>query len=323
MLKSPACIVLLLFSFSVFALAPGAWAADGKIEINQASVDAAGGFPYAIVAPGNYVLTSDLVVPTNKTAILIRASSGVRLDLNGFHIQGPPPCSIAGCTSGAASGVTTDGFAGGITVVDGEISGFSGSCVDLDTSARVENLIVSQCGLNGIVAGEGSVVAHNRLHTIARTGLALGKGAVYTNNSLLLTGLSGSFPAVTGGLGTNGNYCADRSCASHGERRFYLTNSTFAGQDAANRCQAGFHVAQMGELLNPSALHYDATLGRSDYFGQVAWAFTTPNQDCGDFTSATGSGNAPFLSASSGSVQWAFSNVFCQSTFIPVWCVED
>ena len=102
-----------------------------------------------------------------------------------------------------------------------------------------------------------------------------------------------------------------------------MTNNLSAGQDAANRCQSGFHVAQMSEILNPSALHYDATLGRSQYFGQVAWAFTTANQDCSDFTSGAGSGNAPFLNIISGSVQWGVSSVFCQSTFIPVWCVED
>lgn len=45
--------------------------APGQIEINQASVEASGGFPYSINQPGSYVLMSDLVVPTSVSAIVV------------------------------------------------------------------------------------------------------------------------------------------------------------------------------------------------------------------------------------------------------------
>lgn len=65
-----------------------ALAGDGRVEINQASVVEAGGFPYTINAPGSYVLTSDLIVSVDVTAISI-ATDDVTLDLNGFRIAGP------------------------------------------------------------------------------------------------------------------------------------------------------------------------------------------------------------------------------------------
>ena len=48
-------------------LASLASAADGVIEINQASVKAAGGFPFVISQPGSYRLTGNLDV-TDATA---------------------------------------------------------------------------------------------------------------------------------------------------------------------------------------------------------------------------------------------------------------
>ena len=48
-----------------------AHADSGRIEINQASVDAAGGFPVTINAPGNYLLTGDLTVPASIDAFVL------------------------------------------------------------------------------------------------------------------------------------------------------------------------------------------------------------------------------------------------------------
>jgi hypothetical protein len=80
---------------SVTALLLGACAAafavDGQVLINQSTVMAAGGFPYAITQPGSYKLSGNLTPPVNVSAISISAR-GVTLDLNGFGIY----CSVAG-----------------------------------------------------------------------------------------------------------------------------------------------------------------------------------------------------------------------------------
>jgi len=70
-----------------------AFAVDGVILINQATVIAAGGFPYKITQPGSYKLSGNLTMNTTAqgnlngidVAIAI-SSSNVSLDLNGFTI---------------------------------------------------------------------------------------------------------------------------------------------------------------------------------------------------------------------------------------------
>lgn len=44
-------------------------------------------------------------------------------------------------------------------------------------------------------------------------------------------------------------------------RAFYLTPLTYDGSQALNACVAGFHMASLWEILDPSNLRYDTTLG--------------------------------------------------------------
>ena len=86
---SRAAICLLLW-------AAASQAAEGVIEINQASVEAAGGFPFEISESGSYRLTGNLEVDdVDTTAIWVRASY-VTVDLNGFTILGPVLCDSDG-----------------------------------------------------------------------------------------------------------------------------------------------------------------------------------------------------------------------------------
>lgn len=73
------------------ALAPACvFALDGVVLINQSTVMAAGGFPYAISQPGSYKLSGNLTPPANTDAIHISANF-VTFDLNGFNVS----CSAA------------------------------------------------------------------------------------------------------------------------------------------------------------------------------------------------------------------------------------
>ena len=77
-----------LLALCAFFWAAGAQAADGVIEINQADVEAAGGFPYVISQPGSYILTGNLTLgDSDRDGVEIEADH-VTLDLNGFVIQG-------------------------------------------------------------------------------------------------------------------------------------------------------------------------------------------------------------------------------------------
>jgi hypothetical protein len=74
----------------IFALtAARAFAVDGQILINQASVMAQGGFPFKIDESGSYKLSGNLVVPSGSNGIAISVPN-VTIDLNGFSITTTP-----------------------------------------------------------------------------------------------------------------------------------------------------------------------------------------------------------------------------------------
>ncbi|MDJ0789836.1 MAG: right-handed parallel beta-helix repeat-containing protein [Myxococcota bacterium] len=252
--------------------AAGAGAAEGRIEINQAVVDAAGGFPFLIIEPGSYVLTGDIVVPGDTTAIELRAS-GIDLDLNGFAISGPAVCFI-GCPTGASSGVMRPALfpllqGGSLTRIHGgRIQGFTGDCVQLADNSQVENVIVSNCGGSGIVLRNGGRAQGNTIGPVGEAGLRFeGTGNVFAHNVLTLVRENGAGDAVEGmAKETAGNSCPDSSCGGSRLPRFYLESSDpnkADGSEARSVCAPGFHMASFWEIRDPTALRYDHTLGRS------------------------------------------------------------
>ena len=62
--------------------ASGARAVDGVIEINDASILAAGGYPGQIALPGSYVLTGNLTPPPGKDILTVEPLP--ELKLKGF-----------------------------------------------------------------------------------------------------------------------------------------------------------------------------------------------------------------------------------------------
>jgi hypothetical protein len=110
------------------ALAPfSAFAVDGVMLINQATVTAAGGFPYVISVPGSYKLSGNLQVTGGVDGIQI-ASSNVTLDLNGFSIS-----SVDGSSSHTL--VRAVGAIMGVTVRNGILSATSNIELNFFSSA--------------------------------------------------------------------------------------------------------------------------------------------------------------------------------------------
>ena len=100
-----------LFVITALCFALPALAVDGVVLINQATVTAAGGFPYKITQPGSYRLSGNLVVSTAGTDAIDILADGVTIDLNGFTISGPIVCSgfpvQCGPSAGVASAIVT------------------------------------------------------------------------------------------------------------------------------------------------------------------------------------------------------------------------
>lgn len=346
---SPLLPILLLLA----AALPGSVArADGRIEINQASVDAQGGFPLVIASPGSYVLTSDLEVPADTQAIEL-ATNDVHLDLNGFRISGPFTCSAIGCATGLVRGVgPRDSFGRRVTVTGGTIRGFSGICLLVLQESYVSEMFVSQCGNVGIQASDGSLVRATRVSQTGREGIVLvGDDAGFVDNVVLNTGQALATASVRGGKALGGNVCEDGGC-SPPKRRFYVTAlAAYTGDEAdePGTCAPGYHFASLYEILDVSQLQYVADLGHGDNGGYdlgtgpvtdaTGWVRTgrfnlSANQGIGRNNCDGWSSSSSNLSGSTVTLEFVWNGTvrptspwkpisdFCDQTQ-RVWCVED
>jgi hypothetical protein len=148
------------FFFGAALAAIPAFAVDGTTLINQASVMAAGGFPFTISQAGSYKLSSNLEAPAGANGINIQAND-VTLDLNGFTINGAITCPQGANSCGPAPRIDTAGvqaFALGITIRNGHVKGFSRG-VKL-FGGLVEEIHASSNLIDGI-EGNDSVIRRN------------------------------------------------------------------------------------------------------------------------------------------------------------------
>ena len=234
--------------------AAAARAADGVIEINQASIEAAGGFPIEITESGSYRLTGNLTVDdVNTTAIWVRTPY-VTVDLNGFSIQGPVECEFgescdqAGTGAGVWGGIelpqlgpdgvmqcTIDAVPGGhagVEVRNGVISGMGGDGVGAIFEGRVESIRVISNGGHGIEVSDsvvtGCVVSRNGLEGIAGGNSLIERNVVAGSGGVGIRAFGGAvignqargnnsvFSMDGGGYGTN-NFAGEIDDVSAGQ----------------------------------------------------------------------------------------------------------
>jgi hypothetical protein len=334
---------------SVLGLASVGRAADGRVEVNQSAVLAAGGFPFRILSPGSYLLTGDLSVPLGVTAIQIGAND-VTLDLNGFAIRGPHACGSGGCSAGSTIGIEAlpvmSELARDTTVRNGTVAGFGGNCLDLGAGARVERLVVRRCGGSGIRAAEHAQAVGNRVSDCGGFGLSFLAAASYGGNLLAAVNRLGAAGFTSGGTSSGGNLCDGIRCTAE-RRRYYLTPNQLQGNHGANDCAFGFHMASIFELLDLSDLEYDRTRGYLlNDIGSgppEAQGWARPGTNGGATTScSTGQINSPpwssnsatsdgvvvtpiwgsFATSTDSTPRWRSQVMQCDDAF-RVWCVED
>jgi hypothetical protein len=166
------------------ALLPAcAFAIDGVVLINQATVVAAGGFPYIITQPGSYKLSGNLVCCTPKNSnpsvaqpeAIHVAANNVTIDLNGFSILGPG--------TGFTAGVFAPTFFSHTTVFNGSVVGFADG-VSVATFGRVQNVHVSNSNTTGISAGAGSLIIGNVVESIGE--VAAGNVGIFVDTGTLV-----------------------------------------------------------------------------------------------------------------------------------------
>jgi nitrous oxidase accessory protein NosD len=119
-------------------------AADSVTKIDK--------LPYTITAPGNYEVTKDLTVASDKNAISVNAPRGtyVVINLGGFSIT---------ARSAGGTGIGVSSSPGNTVVYNGTISGFQVG-VELDDGGKACDLQLLG-NLNGIFVGSNDTVVQN------------------------------------------------------------------------------------------------------------------------------------------------------------------
>ena len=126
--------------------------------------------------------------------------------------------------------------------------------------------------------------------------------------------------------------------------KFYLTKETYRGGVALTACAAGYHMASLWEILDPSHLQYDTNRGHTTAdsgsgppAGEWAWirtgggAYTsagTGAANCSAWTTSSSAANGTFVSLTTGWTStssqispWVTGQLSCDST-LRVWCVR-
>jgi len=152
-----------------------------------------------------------------------------------------------------------------------------------------------------------------------------------------------SYQAI-GGSRARAAYSDAPQAASDGMRKYYLKAGFFDGMHAISACDSGYHFASLWEILDPSNLQYNNTLGynrldsgqgpparttgfvRTGYDGHVLNAPGDANCDNWSSDSSGEWGSSAGLEdiwTTGGEMHvWDVSTRECDSIGY-VWCVED
>ena len=241
--------------FAALALASGVAASDGVLEINQACVATGcfGGdeadFPVTIDAPGSYQLTSNLVVTSAVDAIQVRAGR-VRIDLNGFTIDGSSTGTI-GVSTGGRSNVQ------GTVVRNGTIRNFTDDGIfitPISVDTRIEGMQVLSNGGDGVTVDDGSAVVDSGVFGNGGNGVVL---PVSTDDARV----SGCIIADNGGAGIqgSGNFSANVIFSNTGDG---VSGRSLVVEHNAIRGNGGDGVeATFSAMLSENAIYLNSGYG--------------------------------------------------------------
>ncbi len=222
-------VLLRLISFAVL-LSVSAFAVDGVVLINQATVMGAGGFPYHITQPGSYKLSGNLVVTTSADAIEVDADN-VTLDLNGFTINDPAGIAVDNVVNGFFV------FHPGFMLMNGQVIGLAGIQIFGATTIRNVSVTVSTgfgISLGGIASITDCTVVSTSPDT-TQNGIDLPDGGLVSGNTVtgFNTGISGNDIHVTN------NFLFKNNVGLFGGGVSGFGSNTFSGNGTAVANNAG------------------------------------------------------------------------------------
>ncbi|MGH9795178.1 MAG: hypothetical protein ACRD5G_10420 [Candidatus Acidiferrales bacterium] len=150
---------------------------------------------------------------------------------------------------------------------------------------------------------------------------------------------------LAGSLLTQQPVGADDIAKKDSRRAFYLTPLTYDGSQALNACVAGFHMASLWEILDPSNLRYETALGfatddsgsgpptlagwvRTGFGASTSFSVGVGNCNAWTSNSFSDAGSGVFLTFAWGDHQaarinpWVTAGSEC-SFARRVWCMQD
>jgi parallel beta-helix repeat protein len=196
-MKGKVLVVAIFAAAAMLRFSALARAAGGVIEINQAVVNAAGGFPYKISMAGSYRLSGNLIVSGVADGIDVTIGD-VTIDLNGFTISGP---SVG---TGISSGSNNE-----VGVENGIVIGF-GTGVALSASSIVKGVRADSNKGAGIVVSNNSTVEGCTANSNGAVG-----GIQCDGSNCAISGNTANSNG-TPGVGGNGIECIGSNCTISG-----------------------------------------------------------------------------------------------------------
>ena len=134
------------------------------------------------------------------------------------------------------------------------------------------------------------------------------------------------------------------SAGSTGLRQYYMTQSGYTGSNALTACASGYHMASLWEIVDPSNLEYNTSLGftladsgqgpPTFYWGWVRTGYTSSvasiagQANCNGWTNSNHSSYGTYVNLPSSWTAgqdvnvWQTGAYYCD-TALYVWCVED
>ena len=249
------------FAAIIIGSAASARAVDGTIEINDAKVKAAGGYPFVISTRGSYRLTSNLKPPASTDGIDVSASN-VTIDLNGFGIIGPGSSGITpnGINASTAAEVTVEngtvtGFGiavdvGNVSIVRNVHADVNGTGIQTGFDALVEGCTANNCTLAiepAINCGGASTISGNTANGNADAGITCqGNGCVISGNIAAANGIAG--------IDCNGGGCLISG-------NVVFNNATGVESSDASTGFGGNVLKNTTNVSGPSSLHNNLCTG--------------------------------------------------------------
>lgn len=257
-------MIRIKFSFAAFTVAlmlsTISFAADGKLEINQACVAVgcfAGdspGFPVTISAAGSYVLTSNILNPTDDSNGILIQADHVTLDLSGFEISG---------NATAPYGVRMEGNF--VEIRDGVVRGFgfAGIASPFSTTGQSSSVIrVRVSGIGGIGGGGIGIFLEKQAMildciVVENAGSAIQVGNHSTVRGNLVVGNEGN--GISGGTSMVVTDNVVRDAGTFGIS--VAAASVVSGNTVSFGTGFGIHVEGRGSVISGNTSHSNQKSG--------------------------------------------------------------